>query len=501
MKTPRKLIRQKLSSLLASLSFSTVIALSSMSALAATNDLPKLGDTAGSTLSVGEEQAIGDRIMSQIRRSQFLMKDPLITDYIQQLGHKLVAANPDALGRRFQFFVIQEGSINAFALPGGYIGIHSGLITASQSESELASVLGHEVAHVTQRHLARRLEKQEQISIPTVLGLIASVIVATQDPEAGMAGVSATQAAAQQSIITHTRDNEKEADRIGITMMSSAGFDVRAAAGFFETLQQASRYTLKPPEILLTHPLSRNRIAAARERAELYPQVDHQNSVDYQLVKARVRSIDLINSEDSYRLLEKRYKAKQLTSIEDRYLFAELLKERGKTQKALSLLQSLYKEYPDNHLLLFSLAETHRVNNTASAILPELKNQLEKTPGSTKLILATAQIYLENKKAQEAEMLLLRYVDVNRYNPSYLYILAEAQAEAGHTPEMHETTGQYLLLLGDLRTAKKHFELALNSTSKDPYAQTRIQARLEEVNQKIREILTENSRRSRFNHQ
>lgn len=496
MKKPKKAHLSKLNALLA-LSLSISTALSPVMVKAASNDLPKLGEAAGATMSVAEEQMIGDRIMTQIRRSQYLMKDPLITDYIQQLGHKLVAANPDALGRRFQFFVIQESSINAFALPGGYIGIHSGLITASQSESELASVLGHEVAHVTQRHLARRLEQQDKISIPTILGVIASVIAATQDPEAGIAGMSATQAAAQQSIISHTRDNEEEADRIGITMLSSAGFDVRAAADFFETMQQASRYTQKPPEILLTHPLSRNRIAAARERAQLYPQVEHQNSLDYHLVKARIKSIDLVNSEDSFRLLDQKYNQKQLKSVEERYLYAELLKSRGKTQRALSILTDLYQEHSDNHLLLFTLAETHKANKTSSKILPELTKQLEKTPGSTKLLLATAQIYLDNKQPEAAEKLLLRYVDVNRHNPSYLYILAEAQAQAGRTPEMHETTGQYLLLLGDLRTAKKHFELALNGTSEDPYAQTRIQARLDEVNKKIREILTENAR-SRF---
>ncbi len=494
---PQKELSKKLSSLLTALCVSTTLALTSLSATAATSDLPKLGEAAGATLSVSEEQMIGDQIMAQIRRSQFLMKDPLITDYIQQLGHKLVAANPDALGRRFLFFVIQENSINAFALPGGYIGIHSGLITASQSESELASVLGHEVAHVTQRHLARRLEQQDKISIPTILGVIASVIAATQDPEAGIAGMSATQAAAQQSIITHTRDNEQEADRIGITMLSGAGFDVRAAADFFETLQQASRYTQMPPEILLTHPLSRNRIAAARERSQLYPQIDHQDSVSYHLVKARIKSIEMVNNNDSFRLLEQKFGKGQLTSIEDRYLYAELLKKKGRSQQALPILKALYKEYPDNHLLLFTLAEAHRVNKTSAEILPELTKQLEKTPGSTKLILATAQIYLDNNQSQEAEKLLLRYADVNQHNPNYLYLLAEAQAKSGHTPEMHETTGQYLLLLGDLRTAKKHFELALNSTSKDPYAQTRIQARLEEVNKKIREILTENAR-SRF---
>lgn len=494
MKNTKKLFTLKLKSLIASLSFSASIILASASAVSASNDLPKLGEAAGGTLSVSQEQMIGDQIMSQIRRSQFLMKDPLINDYIQQLGHQLVAANPDALGRSFQFFVIQENSINAFALPGGYIGIHSGLITASQSESELASVLGHEVAHVTQRHLARRLEQQDKISIPTLLGMIASVIAATQDVEAGLAGISATQAAAQQSIITHTRENEKEADRIGITMLSSAGFDVRAAADFFETLQQASRYTPRPPEILLTHPLSRNRIAAARERADLYPKVEHQNSVNYQLVKARIQSINLANDEEIFRSLEQKYKANQLTSIEQRYLFAELLKNKGRTLEALSILKGLYNTHSSNQLLLFSLAETHRANNTALDILPELNEQLDKAPGSTKLLLATAQIYLDSKQAEKAEKLLLRYADVNRYNTHYLFVLAEAQAQAGKTPEMHETTGQYLLLLGDLRTAKKHFELALNGTSKDPYAQTRIQARLDDVNHKIREILTQNNR-------
>lgn len=140
MKKPKKARLSKLNSLLA-LTLSISTALSPVMAKAASNDLPKLGEAAGATMSVAEEQMIGDRIMTQIRRSQYLMKDPLITDYIQQLGHKLVAANPDALGRQFQFFVIQESSINAFALPGGYIGIHSGLITASQSERDRKSVV------------------------------------------------------------------------------------------------------------------------------------------------------------------------------------------------------------------------------------------------------------------------------------------------------------------------------------------------------------------------
>ncbi|PXF62952.1 M48 family metalloprotease [Kangiella spongicola] len=478
---------------------STLLAVSSVcvqsTAYADEIQLPKLGEAAGSTLSVAQEQQIGDDIMRQIRRSEYLMKDPIVTDYIQHLGYRLVAANPDALGRQFQFFVIQENSINAFALPGGYVGIHSGLITASQSESELASVLGHEVAHVTQRHLARRLERQNELSIPSILGLIASVLVATQDPEAGMAGVAATQAAGQQSIINHTRENEKEADRIGITMLSAAGFDVSAAADFFETLQQASRYTFKPPEILLTHPLSRNRIAAARERAELYPKVDYQDSIDYFLVKSRVRSKNLINDKEAFRGLESRYSKKQLNSLEELYLYAELLKMRGNNSLAIKVLSDLYQKHSSNQLLLFSLAEAHLAHGSGQEMLPLLESQLSKTPDSTKLLLATSEIYIRSGQPTKAESLLLRYADVHQKNPNYLKLLAKAQADAGNTPEMYETTGQYLMLLGDLRSAKKHFERALNATSKDPYAQTRIQARLDDVRQQMRAVLKAKSER------
>ena len=446
-------------------------------------NLPKIGEEAGSTLSVAKEQMIGDQIMSQIRRSEFLVTDPLISEYIQLLGHRLVAANPDALGRNFQFFVVQDETINAFALPGGYIGINSGLITASKSESELASVLGHEVAHVTQRHLARRLERQGELTLPTILGLIGSAILASQGSEAGVAGLAATQAAAQQAIINHTRENEKEADRIGIAMLSSAGFDVSAAADFFETLQLASRYTKKPPEILLTHPLSRNRIAEARTRAELYPQISHQNSLDYRLIKARILS--KLNNGDTFKDLQKKAHKNSLSTVEEEYQYAEMLKFKNEHTTAISFLNKLYRQYPDNQILLFSLAESYIELNNAQEILPLLLKQLEKTPGSTKLIIATAQAYLDVKDFTKAEQLLLRYADVHKYNPSYLYVLAQAQSSAGHFPEMHETTGQYLLLLGDLRTAKKHFELALNSESNDPYAQTRILARLDDVRKKI----------------
>lgn len=458
------------------------------------NNLPKLGEAAGSTLSVAKEQQIGDQIMSQIQRSSFLMSDPLVNDYIQQVGYKLVAANPDALGRSFRFFVIEDPSINAFALPGGYIGIHSGLITASRSESELASVLGHEVAHVTQRHLARRLEKQSQISLPSILASIGAILIATQDAEAGMGALAATQGLAQQSIITHTRENEKEADRIGIAMLSGAGFDVRAAADFFETLAQQTRFIQKPPEILLTHPLSKNRRADAQRRARLYPQVQHQSSIDYQLIKARIESLEKRRDDKHFSELANSTK-RQSSPVADRYQYAELLKSRGQNVKAINILDKLYKAKPDNHILLYSLSEAHLANKSSAKAIPLLEQQLSRNPGNTKLVLATSHAYMAIKKPETAERLLLRYADLNKTNPNYLFALAKAQQESNHIPEMHETTGQYMELVGQYRTAKKHFEIALGHFSEDPYAQTRIQARLENVRQKIRELLEDPRRR------
>ncbi len=459
----------------------------------AANELPKLGEAAGATLSVAKEQEIGDQIMAQILRSRFLMQDPLVNDYIQQIGYKLVAANPDALGRSFKFFVIEEPSINAFALPGGYIGIHSGLITASETESELASVMGHEVAHVTQRHLARRLEKQQELSLPSLLATIGAILIATQDGEAGMGALAATQGAVQQSIISHTRDNEKEADRIGIAMLSGAGFDVRGAAGFFETLEQQTRFVRKPPEILLTHPLSKNRITDARNRAKLYPQVEHQSSLDYQLIKARINSIEKRNDEKYFANLRKQDLSS--ASLTEQYEYAELLRAQGYHRQALAIYQDLYRKHPNNHIILYSLSEAHLANNSSEKALPLLQKQLVRNPGSTKLILASANAHMALGQAAEAERILLRYADLNKTNPNYLFVLAKAQQQSNHIPEMHETTGQYMELVGDYRTAKKHFELALRHFSEDPYAQTRIQARLDRVRQKIRELLEGDKRR------
>ncbi|MBT8448398.1 MAG: M48 family metalloprotease, partial [Gammaproteobacteria bacterium] len=184
-----------------------------------------MGSSSNRILPLNLEQELGDNYMRLLRRELSINSDPLVQSYINQLGFRLVAANPDAEDRKFYFFVVNDPSVNAFAMPGGYIGINSGLIQRAESENEIAGVIAHEIAHVTQRHIARRIEQQQQLSLPSMLAMLGSILIMTQDPEAGVAAITGIQAGATQIMINHTRANESEADRVGITTLARAGFN------------------------------------------------------------------------------------------------------------------------------------------------------------------------------------------------------------------------------------------------------------------------------------
>ncbi|MDH3872013.1 MAG: M48 family metalloprotease, partial [Gammaproteobacteria bacterium] len=252
-------------------------------------DLPSIGDSSGSVISPEQEQQLGAAFMRQLRSSGIILEDLEITNYIESLGQRLTVNSEDP-ARRFTFFVVNEPSINAFAGPGGYIGIHTGLILASESESELAGVLAHEIAHVTQRHLARAYEASERLSLPTMAAMLAAILVASQHSEAGQAAMAAVSAGGMQYQIDFTRANEKEADRVGIQTLALAGLDPFGMPRFFERLQKNSRlYGSRPPEFLSTHPVTTDRIAEATSRAERHTASKQGDSLDFQLVRAKLR--------------------------------------------------------------------------------------------------------------------------------------------------------------------------------------------------------------------
>ena len=250
--------------------------------------LPELGDSSEATLSENAERTIGNRIMRDIRVDRDYVDDPEISDYINTLGARLNAA---ATGPRkaMDFFVVQDDSINAFALVGGHIGVHTGLILITGNESELAGVVGHEVAHILQRHQARTMQSQgpaQMLSLAALaLALLASRSSSSQSGQITEAALATSAAVTYQSQINYTRENEREADRIGIMLMEGAGFDPNAMAGMFEAMQRANRLNevRGAPSYLRTHPVNSERIAEAQNRAAQAPYRQHSDRPEFQL--------------------------------------------------------------------------------------------------------------------------------------------------------------------------------------------------------------------------
>ena len=253
----------------------------------AVQSLPDLGSV-DSVLSPQMEKRLGEAIMREIRtQDPQYVDDPEISDYLNQLGSRLTGSRQD-----FEFFAIRENTINAFALPGGYVGVHTGLISTAETESELASVLAHEVSHVTQRHIARMVAQQQQMQMPMIAALAAAILLGRARPDLAVGAAVGAQAAGVQSQLSYSRDFEREADRIGIQRLDDAGFDAHAMATFFERMQRANRISEDStmPGYFRTHPVTSERIADVQNKAAAMPYRQHLDSPEFQLVRAKLRA-------------------------------------------------------------------------------------------------------------------------------------------------------------------------------------------------------------------
>ena len=256
------------------------------------DQLPDMGNPVDAIITRGDEYRIGLTVMRQLREQGQILEDPEISEYIQALGSRIAAQATDD-GNRFTFFVVRDPAINAFALPGGFIGINQGLLLATKSESELASVLAHEIAHVTQRHIARSIRAAGRQSLATTAMVIAGILLgAVGGGDAAQAAIAIAQGTAAQQQINDTRSNEQEADRVGISYLAAAGFDPNAMPAFFETMNRRQGLSGQNiPEFILTHPVTTNRIAESRDRAKDYPVPKAGPEVSYQLARERSRVV------------------------------------------------------------------------------------------------------------------------------------------------------------------------------------------------------------------
>jgi len=461
---------------------STVILLNLPFAAADTIRLPDIGDGAGAVLSPDQERRIGVEFLRRIRLNSQLVDDPEINEYIRSLGNRLVE-NSDNPSQSFTFFVIDDNRINAFAAPGGYIGINSGLIMAAESESELASVLSHEIAHVTQRHLARAVEAQGKLNIPALAGLIAAIIIGSQNSELGQATLAASQAATLQFQLNFTRNNENEADYFGIQTLANADLDPNAMASFFEHLQQASRYYGRPPEFLSTHPVTTARIANARSRAHSYPYRQVPESIDFHLAreKLHLRSNNPQTAVKRYETLIKTGQYLNKTAIQ--YAYSLALANAEKYPEAQQQLAALLKKDPERINFIMAKAQILLQSGASREALQIYRNALKLYPQDHAITLYYAKALLRLGKAQQARKLLHKHQEYRQADAEFYKLLSFAEGQAGYKLEAHQSLAEFHYLNGQTNAAIQQLDRALKISSDDYFTLEKIQARRDQLKQ------------------
>ncbi len=447
------------------------------------DQLPDMGTTAGGTLSIGQELTMGDFYVRQLRASAPLINDPLLTQYINQLGNRLVAS-AYSVRTPFHFFLVRNDEINAFAFFGGNVVLHSALFRETDNESQLASVLAHEISHVTQRHLARAMEDQQRNAPLTWVGALGSILLAMANPTMGMAALSGTLAGTQQGIISFTQANEQEADRIGIQVLQRAGFDPEAMPDFLQKLADQSRYASKPPEMLLTHPLPDSRLSDARNRANQMPRHIVQSSQDYLL--ARVRTLGMYSSEGyglTDDLLDTYSKGNVREQMAAKYGRAILFYQAKKYDEARNIIQLLLAQDPKNVWMLDLMTDIDLGQNKAAQAIARLQAANAAQSNNPVLLLNLANAYVEGNQPAQASKILNRYTFAHPDDPNGWDLLAQASAAQGLRDEELSARAESLALAGRLDQAIGLLSNASSLQKLGSLKQARYDARIDQLRQ------------------
>lgn len=449
-------------------------------------DLPDFGDSAGSVISPQMEQRIGEAFMRSVRKNATIYDDPEIEAYIRSLGYRLVS-NSDDTSQSYTFFVVKDEMINAFAAPGGIIGVNSGVIINSQTESELAGVLAHEIAHITQRHLARMFEVQQNMSMPMLASMIGSILLTIINPAAGQAALTAVAGAQAQYGINFTRANEEEADHIGMQILARSDFDPGGMASFFERLQQSSRYYKgNAPEFLRTHPLTSNRIAEARARAEDYPPIVPDETESYELIRMKI----IANTGDSERKAVNRLE-EMLDDAEDeqiiptRYGYAVALTNARQFDKAQQQIDILLQHDDEKPAFMLAAARLQAEQQDYSEALAIYEHMQQLYPDYRPLVLARADTLLDAGKPTEARGVLRQYGRSNPTDHQYYELLSQAESQAGNKIEGDIAQAEYLYLIGDTTLAIERLKHTQRQPGINYYQQQRIDARLTQYQEEL----------------
>lgn len=442
------------------------------SPVAVGDGLPDLGDVSQAVLTPLQERQIGQQSMLQIRASKQFLDDAEINDYLNQLGYRLVENSAEP-GLDFEFFAVNDYSINAFAMPGGFIGVNAGLLLITQSESELASVLSHEISHVTQHHLARMIEGQQGDSLISLATIAVAILAARTNPQASEAAIVSAQARSIQKQLNFTRTYEEEADRIGLQLLQKSGFNTHAMPEFLERLQNSTRLLEgNAPNYMRTHPITSDRIAEIENRVQKQPYRLIPDSLNFQLVRTKLIAAQKTAPEAITYFSDALGAQNYGNPIAQRYGLVSALLRNNEIKRAAQELATLRKQTQGNQMdrthpmsnnspMIETLAgQVMRAEKNDAATLAFYRNAVQNFPQHRALIYDYADLLLQDNQAGIAVKLLTEQVTRHPSDTTLYDLQARAYAMLGKTLEQHQAQAYSYAWQGNLRAAMEQLEMA-----------------------------------------
>jgi predicted Zn-dependent protease len=453
--------------------------------------LPDLGDESQSLASPAQERRLGETVMRQIHGSGGYLDDPEVNDYLNELGHRLVAARPDSPWD-FEFFAMADPSVNAFAIPGGFVGVNMGLILMTQTESELASVLAHEITHVTQHHYVRGLASQKNALLLQIAALLVAIAASraggNQGGQVASAAIATAQGLAIQSQLNYTRQNEYEADRIGFQRLDAAGFDVTAMATFMNRLQKSGQFADSgAPSYLRTHPITYERVAEAQARAFGKPYRQVPDSLDFQLVRALLRSYSGTPKEAveffSTAIADRKFN----DEVAARYGLVASLLRAADYARAKTELAALEKMAPSHPMIDAMAGHVLMEAGNLDLAIARFEAAHARFPNKLQLIYDYPEALLKAGRARDAAAFLERELARFPTNGPLHRIAARTYAELGKKLQQYRHQGEFYAWQGDLRGAVGQFELAAKAGDGDFYLSSVVEVRLRVLRRELAE--------------
>lgn len=451
-------------------------------------ELPVLGDTSSALVSPVQEKILGQRYLKLYRSQVPTSSDPLVINYLEQLIAELLPYS-QLEEKRIDLVVVKNPTLNAFAIPGGVMGVHTGVFNYAKTENQLAAIISHEMGHLSQRHYARMLEQQKNSTIPMIAGVIAGLaMIANDHSDSGMAAIMGTQAALQSSALRFSRENEQEADRIGMQTMLDAKLDPYAASDMFEEMLHISSGSRRPPEYLLTHPVTEKRVADARNRAMQFPKKAYPDNIEFQLMRSRIR----FELEDTPQLAVKRFKSEldgdSPSPDASRYGLALAYSQTGQFDLARATLQPLLEKDPKRITYLIMSADIDVAAERYKPALELLETQLKQNPENYPLTIRYAEALMKAGLYAKSAELLDRY-SRKRNNDDYVwYLLAEVNGLNGNILGVHEARAEYFIANGIYDKAQVQLRNALRLAKGNFQRSAILEERLRYVEREMQEM-------------